>query len=133
MSDSRFQLKTLLARGGCAVILLLTAILSMVIGQMVNERITRNIGQSFSTLAFQLADKLDRGMFERYRDIQIAAKLGFMVDEATTPTTRRLWVETLQTTYPDYAWIGFTEKRAASRFLKSFINSIIRNEIDNVA
>lgn len=91
--------------------LLLSIVLSIVVGYVSSLQLENTIQQSLHELAFQMADKLDRGMFERYRDIQIAATLDTVHQPTASPTTQRGLLETLQTTYPNYAWIGLTDSQ----------------------
>lgn len=91
--------------------LLLSIVLSIVVGYVSSLQLENTIQQSLHELAFQMADKLDRGMFERYRDIQIAATLDTVHQATATPITQRRLLETLQATYPNYAWIGRTDSQ----------------------
>jgi diguanylate cyclase (GGDEF)-like protein len=103
------SLRTHLALAFGTITLILTIVLSLMIGRTTTRQVQRDIGYSLAELAFQMSDKLDRGMFERYRDIQIVAALNIMRDPATDAAERRALLETLQRTYPDYAWIGFAD------------------------
>jgi diguanylate cyclase (GGDEF)-like protein len=105
------SLRTHLALAFGTITLILTIVLSLLIGQTTTRQVQRDIGHSLAELAFQMSDKLDRGMFERYRDIQIAAALNVMRDPGTDAAERRALLETLQSTYPDYAWIGFADEQ----------------------
>jgi two-component system, sensor histidine kinase len=93
--------------GGIA--LLMALVLSISAGLASTARLREERGKALHELAFQMSDKLDRGMFERYRDMQIATGLAPIRDQQTSPATRRALLETLQRTYPDYAWIGFAD------------------------
>lgn len=107
------SLKAHLALAFGAITLILTLVLGLVIGQTTTRQVQRDIGYSLAELAFQMSDKLDRGMFERYRDIQIVAALNVMRDPTTPPGERRTLLEKLQDTYPDYAWIGFADPQGS--------------------
>jgi signal transduction histidine kinase len=89
--------------------LLLSFILSVVVGQTSANALENDVGLFLSDLAYQMTDKLDRGMFERYRDIQIAAALPEMRDPQIPLSQKRALLERLQSTYPNYAWIGLTD------------------------
>ncbi|MBD2101635.1 cache domain-containing protein [Leptolyngbya sp. FACHB-261] len=95
-----------LAIGGSTFALSLLA--GLAISHTVKVQEEASIGRSLSELAYQMADKLDRGMFERYRDIQILATLDPVRASGYAPATRCALLEKLQLTYPDYAWIGLT-------------------------
>ena len=45
------------------------------VDHVVTGQITAEIGQSTAILANQMQDKLDRGLYERYREISVAATL----------------------------------------------------------
>ncbi|HEY0602615.1 MAG TPA: diguanylate cyclase [Herpetosiphonaceae bacterium] len=105
------SLKAHLALAFGGITLILTLVLGLIIGQTTTRQVQRDIGHSLAELAFQMSDKLDRGMFERYRDIQIVSALNVMRDPTADPAERRALLEQLQDTYPDYAWIGFADPR----------------------
>lgn len=95
-----------LATGG--IVLLLSILLSWLVGYTSSVQLQNTQGQAVAELAYQMADKLDRGMFERYRDIQILAALP-AIRNPTSPATRRSLLEKLQSTFPDYVWIGLLD------------------------
>jgi HD-GYP domain-containing protein (c-di-GMP phosphodiesterase class II)/putative methionine-R-sulfoxide reductase with GAF domain len=89
---------------------LLAALLqSLLVGTIAGRQIEVDIGGRLADLSAHMVDTLDRGMFERYRDIQILATLEPIRDPSTPPAARQALLETLQRTYPDYAWIGITD------------------------
>ncbi len=71
------------------------------------DRLQRMIGDQLHLYASQVADKLDRGMFERYRDLAVVTSLETIQSTDTPRDARRVVLQKLQDTYPDYAWIGF--------------------------
>jgi signal transduction histidine kinase/ActR/RegA family two-component response regulator len=89
--------------------LLLALGLSVIVSQTTRRQLEREAGTALSELAFQMADKLDRGMFERYRDIQIVSSLDQFQNSTATPAQQKILLEKLQATYTDYAWIGLTD------------------------
>ena len=98
-----------LATGG--IVLLLSTVLSLLVGYTTSTQIETTIGQHAGEIAYQMADKLDRGMFERYRDIQILASLDPIRQSDYPLAVKRSLLEKLQSTYPDYAWIGLTNQQ----------------------
>ncbi|MFB8791094.1 MAG: hypothetical protein U7123_20150 [Potamolinea sp.] len=84
----------------------LSILLSLLVGYSTKQQIEADTGHFLSELAYQMADKLDRGMFERYRDIQIAASLDTLRNPEASLEAKRALIEKLQSTYNDYAWIG---------------------------
>lgn len=93
---------------GC-IALVLSIITSLVVGHTASNQLKVYVGQALAELAFQMTDKLDRGMFERYRDIQIISTLNTFRDPNASVSEQRTLLEKLQSTYPDYAWIGLTD------------------------
>ncbi|CAO3428327.1 hypothetical protein [Azospirillum doebereinerae] len=73
------------------------------------DRMQRLIGDQLHQHADQVADKLDRGMFERYRDLLVATSLDSVRSAGASRDSRRAVLQRLKDTYPDYAWIGFIE------------------------
>lgn len=83
---------------------------SLVLGQMARRQAGAEAIARLSEAAAQMRDRLDQGMFERWRDIQVAAALDMpsLPDDALAGRRRAL-LDRLRTTYPAYAWIGFTD------------------------
>lgn len=102
-----------LAIGGIALVLSLLA--SLIVGHTVSEQLKVNVGDDLADVAYQMTDKLDRGMFERYRDIQIISTLNAIRDPKSSVSSQRSLLEKLQSTYTDYAWIGFTDNQGVVR------------------
>ncbi|MBW4417691.1 MAG: PAS domain-containing protein [Myxacorys californica WJT36-NPBG1] len=106
--------RSLKARLGVAtggIVILLCLLLSWSVGNTTQERLQATQGEALAELASQMADKLDRGMFERYREIQILAALPSIRNPNALVAEQRSLLNQTQQTYPDYAWIGITNKR----------------------
>ncbi|GAB1544484.1 hypothetical protein NUACC21_71600 [Scytonema sp. NUACC21] len=87
--------------------LAVSILLSLLVGYVTSRQIEADTGRFLSELAYQMTDKLDRGMFALSRDIQIVASLETLGSPNSTLDTKRALLEKLQSTYTDYAWIGF--------------------------
>lgn len=61
-----------------------------------------------SSMAAQMRYRLDRSMFERFRDIQNAARIDTFYEG--TDAERRRVLERLRDSLIDYAWIGLTDR-----------------------
>lgn len=70
------------------------------------EQLRQGAAAELTQAARHLADTLDRGMFERWRDVQIAAAHPVLRDPAAAPEAKRGVLRLLQRTYPDYAVLG---------------------------
>jgi signal transduction histidine kinase len=95
--------------GGIAFVLSLLA--GMTISYTTSIREKEQVGQKLADLAYQMTDKLDRGMFERYRDIQVLTTLNVIKAPDIALSEKRNLLEKLQSTYPDYSWIGLADDR----------------------
>ena len=73
--------------------------------EYVSKRTQEAIGRSISTQAKQLQDKLDRGLFERHRELTIAAAQ-FTSSASDQLLSIKHWIETRQRTDGDFAWLG---------------------------
>jgi diguanylate cyclase (GGDEF)-like protein len=91
--------------GGISV--LLSLCLALIIGHVSKSQLEANSGSALARLATQMARTLDRGMFERFRQLQLLADLD-PVRTAYEPRSRQLFAR-VQETYPEYSWIGLTD------------------------
>lgn len=109
------SLRTRLGIAIAGTALILSILASLIVGHTASEQVKVNVGQSLAELAYQMTDKLDRGMFERYRDLQIISTLNALRSPSTPISEQRNLLEKLQSTYINYAWIGFTDSRGVVR------------------
>lgn len=90
--------------------LALSIILTSIVTQAATKQLQEQVGSSLGDVAFQLADKLERGMFERYRDMRVSAQLMRSVTAGDDRLERfRRLLDSLQSSFPAYAWIGLTD------------------------
>ncbi len=91
---------------------LLTVILTLLLVQVVErsstEQVKDSIGHSLGELARQTADKLDRGMAERYREVSLMARRRDLRDPGFGLDARRQILADMRDTYGYYDWIGLT-------------------------
>lgn len=104
---SQLSLRVRLAVGSAIISLAAVATLAFVAEQFAAETIRTGVQRWIRDVAVQMRDSLDRGMFERYRDIKIVTALETFRSPAGETAERRQLLERLQETFPDYAWIGF--------------------------
>ncbi|MDE1146746.1 MAG: ATP-binding protein [Azospirillaceae bacterium] len=91
------------------LVALATLAATLVIGDLAAARVRADIARQMADIAFQTRDKLDRGMFERWRDVQVAASLDSIFKVGTEEARQRRWLDRLKQTFPSYAWIGFAD------------------------
>ena len=103
----RLSLRSTLALAFGLSSVALTLAISILVGQLATAELQRTAKRDLAEVAFNMKALLDRSMFGRVRDIQVAASLSEVRDPTATPETRRRVVQQLKDTYPYYAWIGF--------------------------
>lgn len=86
-----------------------TLLVAALAGTFYRRALERQVSASFETMAFQVADKLDRAVYERYRSLLLGANLAPIRDAAVPPLERRRVLDALQETAPEFAWIGLTD------------------------
>lgn len=98
-----------LASGGIA--LLLSLALSYFAAEDSRQQIEQAEGESFMRRAQSALDVLDRGMFERSREIQNAAILDEIREPSVPLERKREILERLQSSFNAYAWIGICDEK----------------------
>jgi PAS domain S-box-containing protein len=85
---------------------LLTLLLTVLSDRAASTQVREGIGANLAELANQTTSRLDRSMYERYREVQlIANRLDGELDLSRVSTE----INRLQQSYPTYAWIGVTD------------------------
>jgi len=87
----------------------LTFALILVVERRAIDQIKDRIGHNLADLAAQTSDKLDRGMFERYREIALVTSRPVLTTGEYTLDQRRQALERVQRSYDYYEWIGLTD------------------------
>nr|WP_314541460.1 ATP-binding protein [uncultured Massilia sp.] len=85
--------------------IVLTLVLIAVIERKASQQVKTSIGGGLAELAMQTSDKLERGMFERYREVSLIAQLQELHSDVPA-AQRRAALERVQATYGYYSWIG---------------------------
>lgn len=98
-----FSLRTVLALSFGAFGFFSTLIVAFLVHGEASRRLEAEIGRQLKELTVHLAGSLDQGMFERWRDIQIAASDATLREASRSPSEKRAVLKRLQETYPDYA------------------------------
>lgn len=107
--DPRCSLRAraaLLAGGGTLALALL---LSWSTGLVFRRTLETQLASTFETLAFQVGDKLDRTIYERYRTLQLGAALAALREADVPAARRREALDALQETSPDLVWVGLAD------------------------
>lgn len=106
--DRPLPLQLILAIAISLIAIGITTSVTFTLGTASVTRVQREIGLSLATLADQMQDKLDRGVFERLREISNAAAIAADLHQRN-PAQLRAWLERLETSFPDFAWIGLVD------------------------
>lgn len=107
---STISLRTQIAVATGALCALLVLGASLGAAWVGREKASELIGFELAERSVELADALDRGMFERYREIGIMADLEPLHGAwEGDPALLRRTLERLQHSYAEYAWIGFAD------------------------
>ena len=85
--------------------IVLTLVLTAVIERKATEQVKSAIGHGLAELATQTSDKLERGMFERYREVGLIAQR-HDIGAGMPLAQRRAALERVQASYGYYSWIG---------------------------
>jgi PAS domain S-box-containing protein len=73
------------------------------------EQVKTDKGLLMAEIAHQMAGEMDKGIFDRLREIRIMASLPMLADPKVPLADKQALLEKLQDTYRNYAWIGFTD------------------------
>ncbi|MFA6971591.1 MAG: EAL domain-containing protein [Gallionella sp.] len=105
----RHSLRAQIGLATAAVVVLLSLVMSFYAADISRKQIEKTEGEAFALRAKNALDVLDRGMFERSREIQNAAILDEIRDPLAPLAHKREILERLQTTFNAYAWIGICD------------------------
>ena len=115
MDDNRIRRVGLgagLAVAFTALSVLLTLSLTLFSDRAASNQVRESIGDNLSELAQQTASRLDRSMYERYREVLLLSQ---RLGGEGNPQLARQEIEALQQSYPHYAWIGLTDTAGVVR------------------
>ncbi|MBD8532462.1 MULTISPECIES: ATP-binding protein [unclassified Massilia] len=103
---ARRGLGTWLALAFSLLSLFLTVLLVEVADVAATRQVKESIGQGLRELALQTTDKLDRGMYERYREVKLLAQRRDLAPGRGGMEERRAALDSIQQSYGYYDWIG---------------------------
>jgi PAS domain S-box-containing protein len=94
-----------LALAFIALSIVLTLVLTSVIERKSSEQVQTSIGHGLAELAMQTSDKLERGMFERYREVSLLARRPVLAEDKPH-ARRRAALDGIRNSLGYYSWIG---------------------------
>ncbi|WP_035384342.1 EAL domain-containing protein [Ferriphaselus sp. R-1] len=107
----RHSLRAQISLASGIMVLLLSTALSFIAADISRQHIEISLGEDFARRAAGTLDVMDRGMFERYREIQIAATLDDIRNPQVAVEQKRAILGKLQDTFNAYAWIGICDNQ----------------------
>lgn len=102
---ARYGLGTYLAFAFSLLSVLVTAVLVLVSEHIASNQVRSGIGGNLAELADQTTSRLDRAMYDRYREVALMAQRIGPADLGEI----RGELSAMQASYPNYTWIGFVD------------------------
>lgn len=103
-----FNLRTVLSSAFAVVIILLTALLSYVIGKESIKSVEGNIGGSLAEVAYQMSENLDQFMWSRSAEVEVLSKLNAFQLPFQKQESDRL-LNQLKVSMPVFTWVGYMD------------------------
>lgn len=95
-----------------------TLIVAGTVGENLSKRLEQQAGLALARHAALVAGTLDRGFYDRWRDLQVAAAIDAEKLARGTDGNRRAVIDHIVASQPDYVWVGYAQRdgivRAAS-------------------
>ncbi|GAB1724881.1 MAG: response regulator [Nitrospira sp. CR1.1] len=91
------------------ILLLVTVAMSALALHYVEARLVASSGETVALAATDVADKLDRFLFERYSNVLMAASL--ISARPGDRTYQHEYIHRMKDLYPEYLWLGITNER----------------------
>lgn len=95
-----------LALAFSSLTVVLTLLLVEVVESAATSQVKNSIGYGLGEMANQTADKLDSGMYERFREVGLMARRSDLISSSASQEQRRRILRDMQDTYGYYEWIG---------------------------
>lgn len=93
-----------------AITLVLTLVLSLLLGYSAGKRVVQERGLAMADLAKQVASRLNNGLEARLDDLSVVSAVSTSTGMFLQRTgATRIWLNELQRVYPSYVWIGFAD------------------------
>ncbi|MES2346550.1 MAG: sensor domain-containing diguanylate cyclase, partial [Pseudomonadota bacterium] len=102
---ARPRLTTLVTAGVAATVLMSVLSLLVLVDHFAIDYAEREAGLRLQQLSWQMRDALNRVVQKATGDVQLLAELP-QIRDGQSPAEIRQVLESLQKTFPDYAWIG---------------------------
>ncbi|OKP98105.1 diguanylate cyclase domain-containing protein [Paenibacillus sp. P46E] len=104
------NLRTLLSSAFAVMIILLTMLLSYVIGNQSTRSVELSIGGSLAAEAYQMSEKLDHFMWSRTGEVEVLSKLNAFQVPVDKKEADGL-LNQLKSSLPVFTWVGFLDSK----------------------
>jgi diguanylate cyclase (GGDEF)-like protein/PAS domain S-box-containing protein len=104
----RPRLATLVTAGVSAIVLVTVLSLLVLVDHFALNYAEREAGQRLQQISWQMRDALNRVVQKATGDVALLTALP-QIRDGSSPAEIRLVLESLQKTFPDYAWIGLAD------------------------
>lgn len=102
------RIRTFLIATFTGFVILVTVVLSLLLGRNATHEIKQEIGESLSGTAYQMADKLDFFMFSRIGEVEILSSLDALKKQNNPDEIRRV-LNQLKSSLPSFSWVGYID------------------------
>lgn len=102
------KIHTCLIAAFTGLVLLLTIILSLLLGRTAAGEMKQEIGEALSGTAYQMADKLDFFMFSRFGEIEVFSSLDALKKQDNSEEIRGV-LNQLKSSLPSFSWVGYVD------------------------
>ncbi|WP_264048913.1 sensor histidine kinase [Methylobacterium flocculans] len=103
------SIRAVLALSLAGIALAATIALAAFVTRYATGRMEAEVGTQLAEVAGHMASNLDQGMFERWRDIQIAASLDTLRSPSGALADKRAVLRSIQETYSNYSIVGLID------------------------
>lgn len=102
------NLRTVFSSAFVVIIIMLTALLSYVIGNQSSKTVEVTIGSSLAEVAYQMSENLDRFMWSRSGEVEVLSKLNAFQEPVDTAEISGL-LKQLKKSMPVFTWVGYSD------------------------
>ncbi|WP_374350135.1 diguanylate cyclase [Chitinimonas sp.] len=107
---SRLTLGRLLTLSIVLVSLLMGVVMTLALGQLASETLRQEVANAQHELADHMRARLDIGLYQRLREIEVLATLGQLRDPASDARDNRYVLEKLWRSYAEIVWLGLADR-----------------------
>jgi diguanylate cyclase (GGDEF)-like protein len=104
------NLRTVFSGAFAVIIILLTALLSYVIGKQSTASVEVSIGSTLTEVAYQMSEKLDHFMWSRSGEVEVLSKLNAVQEPVDAGEVSAL-LNQLKKSMPVFTWVGYLDRQ----------------------